>query len=173
MINKTSAKGALGDLLQYASSPRSQLNNGASGHRNTFKFKLTKNNQAAASTAADDTSLFDTNQPGWEAQQKFKQLLQSVQGTNLSDAMSLRKNRAELYENEYRNVQANINYQKSQVIQQKLRRGRFRHQRYYRLESERLAAEKEEQEALYREQMNFEQVLGNYPTKFKVANCLT
>ena len=48
-------------------------------------------------------------------------------------------------------MQANLNYQKNQIIQQKLRRGRFRHERYFKMESDRLAAEKEAQEAVYRE----------------------
>ena len=69
-------------------------------------------------------------------------------------------------------MQANLNYQKNQIIQQKLRRGRFRHERYYRMESERLAAEREAQEAVYRDQINFES-LADYPSKFKVAHCLT
>ena len=70
-------------------------------------------------------------------------------------------------------MQANLNYQKNQIIQQKLRRGRFRHERYYRMESERLAAEQEEHEAVYRDQINFEATLSSYPSKFKVAHCLT
>ena len=60
------------DVLQ-AASPRS-LNNFAFKSRGGAG-RNAANHNAVASTAADELSVFETNQPGWEAQQKFKQLL--------------------------------------------------------------------------------------------------
>ena len=61
------------DVLQNAASPRS-LNNFAFKSRGGAG-RNAANHNAVASTAADELSVFETNQPGWEAQQKFKQLL--------------------------------------------------------------------------------------------------
>ena len=54
-----------------------------------------------------------------------------------------------------------------------MRFGRRRHEVHYRTEKERLAAEQAKEEAITRSQINLEAVMGNHPTKFKIAECLT
>ena len=102
---------------------------------------------------------------------QFQQLLNNVRNANLSNSLSLRMNRAEMYDQK-RPQQMSTEFQKKQALQNRLKRGRLMHQKHYKTEKERLEAEEKEMSAAKKANLvDFESLLKNYPKKFDVSKC--
>lgn len=68
-------------------------------------------------------------------------VLRNVKETDLSERLSLRSNRRDLYEKEANNFNAGDKDRKAHQLNLLMRRGKRRHERYFRSEKERLQAE--------------------------------
>lgn len=106
-----------------------------------------------------------------EKQEQFQLLLNQVKDVNVNNTLSLRKNRASIYDQ--KSPSYDSAYQKKVSLEKRLRRGRNMHMQYFRTENERLDFERREDEVMQKPLVDYEYMLNDYPKRFNVAKCLS
>lgn len=117
-------------------------------------------------------SIFDVRDPAWLRKQEYDKLYKQVEGVELCDQLAMRNQKEFLVNPESSSQTQDYNNQ-SHRIKQRLRRGKFAGQRYYRTQRERLEAEANLEKYGYKTSVDFEKSLKDYPRKFNVVNCQT